>query len=35
MPDLPSSTVNFLFTDIEMSTERWSNMGSGGSGCQL
>ena len=23
MPDLPSGTVTFLFTDIEGSTERW------------
>jgi class 3 adenylate cyclase len=23
MPDLPSGTVSFLFTDIEGSTERW------------
>src|SRR5215217_4207856 len=23
MPDLPSATVTFLFTDIEGSTERW------------
>jgi class 3 adenylate cyclase len=23
MPDLPSGTVTFLFTDIEDSTERW------------
>ena len=23
MPDLPSGTVTFLFTDIEASTERW------------
>lgn len=23
MPDLPSGTVNFLFTDIESSTQLW------------
>jgi class 3 adenylate cyclase len=34
MPDLPSGTVTFLFTDIERSTERWGNMGDG-SGCRL
>ncbi|MCD6056960.1 MAG: cyclase [Thermomicrobiales bacterium] len=25
MPDLPSGTVTFLFTDIEGSTERWEH----------
>jgi class 3 adenylate cyclase len=29
MPDLPSGTVTFLFTDIEMNTERWGNVGDG------
>jgi hypothetical protein len=26
MPDLPSGTVTFLFTDIEGSTKRWEHV---------